>query len=305
MASEGSRFIVDLGDVKLPRLAEKQVEAEIRSTVLRALAENGFGGESRGPQARISKTIWDLFPGQTLGLWPGWPEEKPPSIFGPAGDEPLTVTDHTLIMRAVMDHPMRLLRYVPSKYKSRKGPRPSGGEVLQAALQVEEIDEYTKGRIRMVLDLLPKIEEGMAALPESAKSTVDDLRQRLANKSVEEKRSVFRDADLRRRHRDDGLAAGMDVAAQILEDGLDSIYSPDHSFYKWVQERRGSSGATGREATMGDVADTDAIVATGGGGAGLLYGGPAGAAVGGVIGGVGGSAGFAIAWAIDSIWDIF
>jgi hypothetical protein len=304
VTNEGSRFIVDLGDCKLPPLVEKQVEAEIRAIVLRALAENGFGGDPRFPQARVSSPIWNQFEGQTLGLWPGWPQDKPPVIFD--GEvEPLTVRDHTLIMRAVMEHPMQLLRYLPSKYKSKNGSRPPGGEVLQAALHVEEIDDYTKGRIRMVLDLLPKIEEGMAALPESVKRTVDDLRQQMANRTVEEKRNVFRDAGLRSRHRDDGLTDGMEFAARILEDGLDSIYSPDHSFYKLVQERRGSSGTTARDATFGDVADVDGVGAAAGGAVGWGAGGAAGGAAGAVVGGAGASAGFAIAWAIDSILDLF
>lgn len=77
MPDQGSRFVVDLGDFKLPALVEKQVESEIRATVLRALAESGFGGDLRAPHGRVSNPIWDQFPGQTLGLWPGWPDRPP------------------------------------------------------------------------------------------------------------------------------------------------------------------------------------------------------------------------------------
>jgi hypothetical protein len=291
MANEGSRFIVDLGDFKLPPLVEKQVEAEIRATVLRALAENGFGGDPRVPQARISSPIWDQFPGQTLGLWPGWPQDKPPVIFGSGGVGPLTVGDHTLIMRAIMEHPMQLLRYLPSKYKSKNGGRPSGGEVLQAALQVEQIDDYTKGRIRRVLEVLPEIEARQASLPEPAKRTVDDLHQQLANKTTEEQRSLLRDAGARSRQRQDGLADGMEVAARMLEDGADSIYTPEFSFYKLLQEGQAASRAVARDA-ISDIGSMDTIGATAGGAVGSVAGG-VGAGPGAVAGGVGASAGAA------------
>jgi hypothetical protein len=48
MANEegsGSLFIVDLGDVKLPPIVKKQVEAQIQAVVLRALAESNVGAQ--------------------------------------------------------------------------------------------------------------------------------------------------------------------------------------------------------------------------------------------------------------------
>ena len=289
MANEGSRFIVDLGEFKLPSLVEKQVESEIRAIILRALAENGFGGDPRVPQARVSSPIWDQFPGQTLGLWAGWPWGQPPVIFGSGGIAgPLTVKDHTLIMRAIMENPFQLLRQLPSKYRSKNGGRPSGTEVLQAALQIEQIDDYTKARIRMVLEGLPELEARQASLPEHVKRTVDDLRQQLANKTITEKHSLLRDAGLRSRQRGDGLADGMEIAAQMLEDGQDSIYSPDFSFYKLLQEGQGASRVAARDA-VSDISSGDTIGATAGAGAGLGVGGPAGGAAGAILGGVFGS----------------
>ena len=79
----------------------------------------------------------------------------------------------------------------------------------------KQIDDYVKERIRAVLDLLPKIEERQAALPESLKQAVDGLRQQLSNKSVQEKGSLLRDVGVRSRHREDGLAEGMEIAAKF------------------------------------------------------------------------------------------
>jgi hypothetical protein len=280
--ASGSRFIVDLGEMKLPPLVEMQVEAEIKAAVLRGVAASDFGANQRD-----RKDIWDKFPGQTLGLWIGDPN-KPPFISGSGDFDSLTIGDHTLIMRAVMEHPFTLVRYLPAKYKGKTGGRPSGQEVLHAALQVEQIDDYIKDRIRAVLDLWPKIEEAQAALPESVKAAVDGLRQQLANKTVEEQRRVLRDPGLRSRHREDGLADGMDVAARILEDGRDSIYSPDFSFYKLLEEGKGSRAAA-RDA-LSDIGSADTIGGTVGGAAGTVFGG-VGAAPGAVAGGAVASAG--------------
>jgi hypothetical protein len=296
----GSRFIVDLGDVKLPPVVEKQVEAEIQSVVLRALAQSNVDSQQQAAQDRIARSIWDKFPGQTLGLWPGYPN-NPPDIFGSGGGGPLVVEDHTIIMKAIMEHPLQVIRYLPDQYKSKTGPRPSGKEVLQAALQVDQIDNYVKARIRAVLDLLPQIEEGQAALPQSLKQSMDDLRQQLANKTVGEQRRLLRDAGLRSRYREyGGVAEGMEVAARIMEDGQDSIYSPDHSFYKLLQEGQGSSRAAARDA-LSDIGSMDTIGATVGGATGSLGGG-IGAAPGAVIGGTVGSAGEAVLSLIRWLW---
>ncbi|SFN74786.1 hypothetical protein SAMN05216386_1695 [Nitrosospira briensis] len=297
-SKSGSRFMVDLGDIKLSRLVEKQVEADIKAVVLRALAESDFIGNRRGQRDPDSIPIWEKFPGGTLGLWIG--DQLPIGFPGgfPGDTGPLTVRDHTLIVNTVMEHPMQVLRNLPEKHKTRGG-RPSGREVLQAALQVEQIDDFVKGRMRAVLDLLPKIEEGQANLPESVKRAAEDLRQQLTNKSVDEQRRVLRDPDLRSRHRDDGFAEGMEVAARILDDGRDSIYSPDHSFYKLLQQ--GAPRAAARDS-LEDTANADTVGAAVGGGVGLVVGG-VGAGPGAVAGGAGASLGFVLGTAIGWLFD--
>ena len=170
-----------------------------------------------------------------------------------------------------MEHPLPLLRYLPAKYKSKTGGRPSGKEVLQAALQVEQIDDYVKDRIRVVLDLWPKIEEAQANLPESVKGAVEDLRQQLANKTVEEQRSVLRDRARRSRASRRRAGRWHGGCCPDLEDGRDSIYSPNHSFYNMIQEG-GSSRAAARDA-LSDIGSADTIGGAVGGAAGSVAGG--------------------------------
>lgn len=219
---------------------------------------------------------------------------------------PLTVKDHTLIMGALMSNPLQVVRHLPRKYKTKKGIRPPGSVVLSSALQVKEIDRATKARIRMVLKALPKFERGVDRLSTTQKQTLQELRKLLARRrTIDDKCRVFRNPRLLNRHLDDGLAHGMETAARMLEDGRRTIYSPDHPFFKWGSRGSGASGSTAREVTFGDLADTDGVLGAAGGAIGLGFAGPGGAAVGAVIGGAGASAGFALAWIVDSIWDLF
>jgi hypothetical protein len=186
-----------------------------------------------------------------------------------------------------MEHALQVVHYLPRKSKTG---RPSPVAVLQAALQVGQIGEYAKERMRKVLEILPKLEEAQAAAPESVKRAVDSLRQELvAKKDIEEKRRLLRDAGTRQRYRDvGGLAEGMEVAAQILEDGRSSIYSPDFSFYRLLEEGKDLSHTAARDA-VDNISDADAIGAAAGGIAGAIAGaagGPAGSATGAQIGAV-------------------
>ena len=150
---------------------------------------------------------------------------------------------------------------------------------------------------------MPKIEEAQAALPDALKRELDALRQRLTNKNLDEKRSVFREAAVRNRHREDGMAEAMDIAAQVLEDGRDSIYSSDHTFYKLLQQGQGAAGATARFG-LGGIADADGIGAAGGGLVGSFIG-VVGAGPGAIVGGAGASAGAVLSDAIDWVGGLF
>ncbi|TGB09713.1 hypothetical protein, partial [Streptomyces sp. MZ04] len=211
---DGSRFIVDLGSVKLPAILEKQVETDIRAVVLAALGESDIAVARRLPDS-----IFDRFPGRTLGLWLD-PDVQFPEPWGP-----LIPEDHTNIVRAVLTHPFQVLRYLDAKSRTDK---PSGEEVLEAALQVEQIDDYTKERIRAVLDILPKLEEAREAAPRSLQQEYRSLERSLEQApGVEGKLRLLKDPGARSAKDDDGhFSAGLDLAARILEGGASSIYSP-------------------------------------------------------------------------------
>jgi hypothetical protein len=292
-SASGSRFAVDLGDLKLPSVVEKRVEAEIQAVVLRVLAEADFEGRTR-----LQKFVIDRFPDGTLGMifnpddagggWPPWGlPTKPRDI--------LTVEDHTLIVRAVMERPFEVIQYMNKKDRTAN---PSPTAVLEAALQVDQIDSYTKDRISIALDILPRLDEARENAPADLQRSLDEFQGRLARGSIDEQIDMLR--SLKTDYRDhDGLTQGVEFAAQMLEDGRSSIYSPDFPFYRMLRE--GKRGRATR-AAVDDIKNADTIGAAIGGGIGVFVGG-VGAGPGAAATGGGASAGAAIGHAIRWLLD--
>lgn len=277
----GTRFVVDLGDLILPSPLVKRVEAEIRAIVLRILAEMDAGGRSRLPDLLIK----DL-PGGTAGfvaIEVGSPATSMPDVLKPE--------DHTLIMKAIMERPFEIIQYMNKKDRTSN---PSPIAILEATLQVSEISAYIKERIRMVLDILRRLEDGRRNAPSGLQRSVDDLQRRLAGRPIDEQIGMLR--DLKSDYRShEGLPESLEVAAQILEDGRSSIYSPEFPFYRMLNE--GKRGRASRKP-IDDIKDADVIGATAGGGVGVIVAG-VGAAAGAAAGGAGASAGAAIAHVIN------
>lgn len=74
----GSRFVVDFGNVKLPKEVEKSIELEIRSVVLREVAKLDLRGDlSFG------------FPGKFKKPWPWWPGTMGIIIYDPKKELPV------------------------------------------------------------------------------------------------------------------------------------------------------------------------------------------------------------------------
>lgn len=63
-STEHTRFVVNLGNLKLPPVIERQIESEIRAVVLRALTNPEVAAARH-----LDPSIFGRFPGRTLGLW--------------------------------------------------------------------------------------------------------------------------------------------------------------------------------------------------------------------------------------------
>lgn len=278
---DGSHFTVDLGSVKLAAITEKQVETDIRAVVLNALAESGVDRAGR-----FDSSIFDRFPGRTLGLW------LDPELPFPTPSGPLTPKDHTLIVREVMKYPFHVVRYLDVE---RDGSRPSDMAVLEAALQVEQIDEFVKELIRKVLDVLQQLDEARSQAPKAMQRAVDSLERQLAGQPIDAQVRMLRDTQLRNKQTQEGIREGMETAAQILEDGASTIYSPDFGFNRTLREGQPSAA---RKDVVDGVKDADTLGGVAGGGVGIFVGG-VGAGPGAAAGAAGASAGYAIAAVID------
>ena len=285
--SAGSRFVVDLGGVKLDAIVEKQVETRIRDVVLEALARNGGAVATRLP-----RSLFDRFPGRTLGLW------LDPDARIPWGDGPLQPADHTLIVSQVMTYPFQVLR---SLGVGKGDPPPTGRQVLEATLDVEEVDPYAKERIAKVLGVLDEIEPVMSAPSREMKRHVGHVRDLLAGRTLTDQIRVLRDpAALTSSSKGPGpdpdwLREILQWIVTMLEDGAATIYSADFGLHRTL--RSGDAVARERD-TVDTIKDADAIGATGGGFAGTIIPG-VGTAAGAAAGGAGASAGAAIGALID------
>lgn len=284
---EGSRFIVDLGNVTLPPIVEKQVETEIRGVVLKTLAASDFAA-----RARLSHSIFDQFPGRTLGLWLD-PDNQIP---WPAG--PLDVPDHTLVVREMMTHPFHVLRALGL---SKGDPPPSGRDVLEAMLDVDVIDPFAKERIREMLKVLDQIEPALATLSREQKRVVSYVEKLIAGRPLAEQVRLLRDATKHPNPPEpDVTPQVMERIAMMLEHGASTIYSRDFTFHRLLSSGGGGGGVIFKD-TVDHIKDADAIGAAAGGLVGTLA--PVvGTAAGAAAAGGGASLGYAVAALIDWLW---
>ena len=289
--TDGSRFVVDLGSVKLSPIVEKQVETEIRAVVLKALADEPFAARTALPP-----WIFNHFPGRTLGLWMD-PDAHIP--WEPTG--PLDPTDHTLIVGQFMQYPLQVLRTVGVL----PGQAPATGrDVLEAMLDVPEIDPIAKARIRIVLDGLGQIEPMLAKPSREVKRAQQMVSDLLSKGTIFEQIRALREAAMRPPDPSpDWLKELLEWIARMLEDGASTIYSSDNQFHRLLASggAGGSGGATtiSRDRDAVDVIkDFDAIGATAGAGAGAagVVTIPVGAAIGGCSASLGAGIGALLAW---------
>jgi hypothetical protein len=135
--------------------------------------------------------------------------------YGP----PFTVTDHTELVKAVLERPLHIIKYLDVP----EGQAPTTMQVLDAALQVRSFDAATKARLEAARASYLLFEEHAkeAAFTERGKRVHDALE----GKSVPEMIATL--DDLLAREDSHHTSAGIRLARDILVDGADSIYSPD------------------------------------------------------------------------------
>jgi hypothetical protein len=194
----------------------------------------------------------------------------------------LTPRDHTVIVRAVMDNALAIVRVLGEK--AQKGEF-TDDEALSAALKVDAIDPTIKVRISEVLSVRKKLGKS-GKIPSSVRKLESELQKTLKDQGISEKIAYLRDAD----PQGDITKQGLETAALILADGQDELYYPNDPFYEQLTEGVRSTAKKDAGDHASDVANSDAVGGALGAGAGSVVAG-VGAAPGGVAGAAGASVG--------------
>jgi hypothetical protein len=184
---------------------------------------------------------------------------------------PFTAADHTKLVRAVLEHPLHVIKYlnVPN------GQSPTPLQVVDAALKVRSFDAATKARLQDARASYVLFEEEQAKDSAAFTEHRERVRAALEGKSIAEMIAAI--DYLLAQGLDDRWTAGLEFAKAILVDGAESIYSPDFSAYELMETATFASHTTGAQ----HVAQADVEFSAGSGSASAAAAGvaSAGAAV--------------------------
>lgn len=302
----GSRFVVDLGNFKLPENVELDVEAGIQKVVLRALSELDFRGD-KGGLNRFPPGLFGIVPPDFPEFPPIFDQPPIPHLTKEDVDDILSLDkgsiarDHTRIVKTVMENPLLLLRNLPSK---SGGPfRASTTDILTAVERITSVDAYTKKRVQLISKLWPAVQRAQLDIAAPTRMALDELNKEIIGaKDINDMISRLRSMKKSQTYdKYEGMTIGIDLALEALEDGKDSIYSADFPFYNLLN----SDGSGGTQIIL-SVAGADVGGLVGGAVVGAASGSVVpgvGTVAGAVAGGLAGGAGSSISEAVEELWD--
>jgi hypothetical protein len=230
-----TKFVVDLGNLELPPIIERQIESEIRAVVLKALANPELG-----VARRLEPSIFRRFPGETLGLWidPDHPEEGTwedtvPGISGRSGEDMIT---------PFATHNMAV--FLSSLASTKAG----GAEAIRISrvkddLHLEQLDARGRTIMGFVLHPITNAKKKVTAVAITRKGSSGAIE----SLGTEERAA---------------LAAIVDELSQMKESSAPGVIFFWHQFWEAV----GAGVACGLAAVEGGanpVADGECILATG------------------------------------------
>jgi hypothetical protein len=200
--------------------------------VLLAGCESDPAAPGRVERDHVDPIDWDGTKDNPLGMAAapgGSPGDFAGVGLGPSehllGPE-LGPRDHTIIIEAIIHNASEIAALLPQNQVS------SGIEVLEAAYRVPNIDAYTKSRIRLVLDILPRVERAQEQAPEETRQALSDILDRLdAYGTVTGKIEALQSmVDSGQYEAHEGIPQGLVAGIKILRDGERTIYAPRSLF---------------------------------------------------------------------------
>jgi len=234
-----------------------------------------------------------------------WPW-RPTAESGDEQPVPLTVRDHTIVMEAMIQRAVPLLKYLKATRERASSISPE--EVLETLERIAASDE-TRDSIQRASHWLRAYGGSARRLDRSAQAKIKKVMSQVTEAdSVDAKIRVLKSAQQGTAD-DDVFAVGLRTAAEMLEQGKTTIYNPD--FYGDLLGAGRDGAAVAREAA-GEIAEADVEGAIGGAIHGGIEGslaGPegavGGAAIGAVAFGIGGSVGKGVIKLIDWLGSLF
>ena len=175
----------------------------------------------------------------------------------------LTPADHTALVRAVLEHPLHVIRYLDLAPGQRSTPL----QVVDAALQVRAFDDHTKQLLRVAKAAQPEYERITSGTDDGSGSRAK-ITEALEGTSVADMI-----AGLDKLLSDDsftGSKEAVEFAKNMLLDGQDTIYAPDFGPNEILDGPVGPQGAAQQPAAADppahmtgaeSVAHTDADIA--------------------------------------------
>jgi len=207
----------------------------------------------------------------------------------------LTVRDHTRVIQALMKHSEELGPLF--ERRSATGGDPSVA-ALVALRRMPGVAPSLVRKIGAVIKCAPLLKAAARKVPAKVRAEARRLMTAVhAQKGVRAKLRYLRRVKASGQHaQQPGLAVGVDVAIAILEDGMATIYSSRHPFYKKLSRRPGAkaraagavTGVVPPSPAPDPVANQDVEGALIGGAIGGIAGAALGGSVAGPVGAIGG-----------------
>src|SRR5262249_3043864 len=142
----------------------------------------------------------------------------------------ITAHDHTVIMQQLMDHPEEIAK-LGGWHATRNGA--DRMSALEALRRLPGLPHGLGEKLDVMIANLPALKEAESRLPAAERAKVEKLMSEVRGQKDVAGILAFLRQVLKSKQfaQDEGLAAGVGVAVEILEDGMSTIYSPSYPFY--------------------------------------------------------------------------
>ena len=177
---------------------------------------------------RLSSSSLPLLPLMLAATSPAL-SQQPECTLG-VGDSRFVMSDHTTVVRTIMQNLLPVLAQLDLRNYVFEEREPTPTEVLEAILTLQTVGEDTKRRVRSILPCLPQL--GRELSPEHRRASEEILTRLTDAESVpamvEQLATMLAEGEY---GDDQAIIVAITTTMLILQDGVSTIYSEEHTFY--------------------------------------------------------------------------